>query len=109
MIGHSIGEFVAACIAGVFTLEDALMLVANRGRFMWDLPEGAMLSVRLPAKEVEPRLSAELAIAAINGPSLCVVSGPHRGDRGSAKTTRKRRSCLSPFTHLPRFPFPNDG
>ncbi|MBC1219816.1 aminotransferase class III-fold pyridoxal phosphate-dependent enzyme [Nostoc sp. UCD121] len=76
MIGHSIGEFVAACIAGVFTLEDALMLVANRGRFMWDLPQGAMLSVRLPAKEVEPRLSAELAIAAINGPSLCVVSGP---------------------------------
>ncbi|NEU82384.1 type I polyketide synthase [Nostoc sp. UIC 10630] len=76
MIGHSIGEFVAACIAGVFTLEDALMLVANRGRFMWNLPEGAMLSVRLPAKEVEPRLSPELAIAAINGPSLCVVSGP---------------------------------
>ncbi|QLE39378.1 aminotransferase class III-fold pyridoxal phosphate-dependent enzyme [Nostoc sp. C052] len=76
MIGHSIGEFVAACIAGVFTLEDALMLVATRGRLMWELPEGAMLSVRLPAKEVEPRLSAELAIAAINGPSLCVVSGP---------------------------------
>ena len=76
MIGHSIGEFVAACIAGVFTLEDALMLVATRGRLMWDLPAGAMLSVRLPAKEVEPRLSAELAIAAINGPSLCVVSGP---------------------------------
>ncbi|MDZ7949779.1 aminotransferase class III-fold pyridoxal phosphate-dependent enzyme [Nostoc sp. DedQUE09] len=76
MIGHSIGEFVAACIAGVFTLEDALMLVATRGRLMWELPAGAMLSVRLPAKEVEPRLSAELAIAAINGPSLCVVSGP---------------------------------
>ncbi|MDZ7969594.1 MAG: aminotransferase class III-fold pyridoxal phosphate-dependent enzyme [Nostoc sp. DedSLP03] len=76
MIGHSIGEFVAACIAGVFTLEDALMLVATRGRFMWELPAGAMLSVRLPAKQVEPRLSAELAIAAINGPSLCVVSGP---------------------------------
>ncbi|MEH2260074.1 aminotransferase class III-fold pyridoxal phosphate-dependent enzyme [Nostoc sp.] len=76
MIGHSIGEFVAACIAGVFTLEDALMLVATRGRFMWELPAGAMLSVRLPAKEVEPRLSTELAIAAINGPSLCVVSGP---------------------------------
>ncbi|MGV0103651.1 beta-ketoacyl synthase N-terminal-like domain-containing protein [Nostoc sp. DSM 114160] len=76
MIGHSIGEFVAACIAGVFTLEDALMLVATRGRFMWELPAGAMLSVRLPAKEIEPRLSAELAIAAINGPSLCVISGP---------------------------------
>ncbi|MEH2332068.1 aminotransferase class III-fold pyridoxal phosphate-dependent enzyme [Nostoc sp.] len=76
MIGHSIGEFVAACIAGVFTLEDALMLVVNRSRLMWELPAGAMLSVRLPAKEVEPRLSTELAIAAINGPSLCVVSGP---------------------------------
>ncbi|OUL34269.1 beta-ketoacyl synthase [Nostoc sp. T09] len=76
MIGHSIGEFVAACIAGVFSLEDALMLVATRGRLMWELPGGAMLSVRLPAKEVEPRLSSELAIAAINGPSLCVVSGP---------------------------------
>ncbi|WP_410477616.1 acyltransferase domain-containing protein [Nostoc sphaeroides] len=76
MIGHSIGEFVAACIAGVFTLEDALMLVASRGRLMWELPAGAMLSVRLPAKELEPRLSAEIAIAAINGPSLCVVSGP---------------------------------
>ncbi|MBE9104716.1 aminotransferase class III-fold pyridoxal phosphate-dependent enzyme [Nostoc cf. edaphicum LEGE 07299] len=76
MIGHSIGEFVAACIAGIFTLEDALMLVATRGRLMWKLPAGAMLSVRLPAKEVESRLSAELAIAAINGPSLCVISGP---------------------------------
>ncbi|OUL24322.1 beta-ketoacyl synthase [Nostoc sp. RF31YmG] len=76
MIGHSIGEFVAACIAGVFSLEDALMLVATRGRLMWELPGGAMLSVRLPVNEVEPRLSAELAIAAINGPSLCVVAGP---------------------------------
>ncbi|MBD2339551.1 aminotransferase class III-fold pyridoxal phosphate-dependent enzyme [Calothrix sp. FACHB-156] len=76
MIGHSIGEFVAACIAGVFSLEDALLLVATRGRLMWELPGGAMLSVRLPAKEVEPRLSTELAIAAINGPSLCVVAGP---------------------------------
>jgi amino acid adenylation domain-containing protein len=76
MIGHSIGEFVAACVARVFSLEDALMLVATRGRMMWELPSGAMLSVRLPAAEVEKRLTAEMAIAAINGPSLCVVSGP---------------------------------
>ena len=76
MIGHSIGEFVAASLAGVFSLEDGLKLVATRGRLMWELPGGAMLSVRLPAKEMEKRLGKELAIAAINGPSLCVVSGP---------------------------------
>jgi len=76
MIGHSIGEFVAACLAGVFSLEDGLKLVATRGRLMWELPEGAMLSVRLPVEAVEKRLSGELAIAAINSPSLCVVSGP---------------------------------
>jgi amino acid adenylation domain-containing protein len=74
-IGHSIGEFVGACLSGVFSLEDALMLVATRGKMMWDLPPGAMLSVRLAAKEVESYLNPELAIAAINGPSLCVVSG----------------------------------
>ncbi len=75
-IGHSIGEFVSACLAGVFSLEDALMLVAARGRLMWDLPGGGMLSVRLPAAEIAPRLSVDLAIAAINAPALCVVSGP---------------------------------
>lgn len=75
MIGHSIGEYVAACLAKVFSLEDALMLVATRGNMMQDLPEGAMLSIRLPAEEIEPRLSLELSIAAVNSPSLCVVSG----------------------------------
>ncbi|MCY7337781.1 MAG: acyltransferase domain-containing protein, partial [Chamaesiphon sp.] len=74
-IGHSIGEFVAACLAGVFSLPDALKLVAARGKLMWDLPAGAMLSVRLPAAEIAARLTSELAIAAINSPVLCVVSG----------------------------------
>jgi acyl transferase domain-containing protein/glutamate-1-semialdehyde aminotransferase len=73
-IGHSIGEYVSACLAGVFSLEDALLLVANRGRMMWDLPRGSMLSVRLSAAELEPQLSG-LAIAAVNSPTLCVVSG----------------------------------
>jgi amino acid adenylation domain-containing protein len=79
MLGHSIGEFVAACLAGVFTLEDALVVVATRGRMMQALPSGGMLSVRLPAEEVSARLAAEseLDLAAINGPSLCVVAGPH--------------------------------
>ena len=77
MIGHSIGEFVAACLSGVFSLEDALRLVATRGRLMQgSLPGGSMLSVKLPAIAVEPRLSGELAIAAVNAPDLCVVSGP---------------------------------
>uniref|UniRef100_UPI0025DCC49E type I polyketide synthase n=1 Tax=Nevskia sp. TaxID=1929292 RepID=UPI0025DCC49E len=76
MIGHSIGEFVAATLAGVMALEDALAIVAARGRLMGELPGGAMLSVRLPEAEVLPLLNDKLAIAAINGPSLCVVSGP---------------------------------
>ena len=76
MIGHSIGEYVAACLAGVLTLEDALTLVATRGRLMGDLPGGAMLSVSLPASQVETRLSETLSLAAVNSPSLTVVSGP---------------------------------
>lgn len=76
MIGHSVGEFVAACLAGVFALEDVLPLVAARGRLMQDLPSGGMLAVRLPEAELLPLLGADLAIAAINGPALCVASGP---------------------------------
>jgi amino acid adenylation domain-containing protein len=75
MIGHSIGEFVAACLAGVFSLSDALKLVAARGQLIWDLPAGSMLSVRLPAIEMAKRLPPTLSIAAINSPVLCVVSG----------------------------------
>lgn len=74
-IGHSIGEFVSACLAGVFSLEDALMLVAARGRLMWDLPGGSMLSVRLSATAMATRLTGNITIAAINSPNLCVVAG----------------------------------
>jgi phthiocerol/phenolphthiocerol synthesis type-I polyketide synthase E len=76
MLGHGVGEYVAACLAGVFSLEDALALVAERGRLMQSVGSGAMHAVSLPAAEVEPMLGGSLAIAAVNAPDLCVVSGP---------------------------------
>ena len=76
MIGHSMGEYTAAHLAGVFSLEDALRLVALRGRLFERVPEGGMLSVALPAEELQARMSGELSIAAVNAPELCVASGP---------------------------------
>ena len=84
LLGHSIGEYVAATLAGVFSLEDALRLVARRGQLIQDLAPGAMLMAPLPAAEVEALLhqsadgngGAPLSIAAINGPAQCVISGP---------------------------------
>ncbi|HEX5001326.1 MAG TPA: amino acid adenylation domain-containing protein [Bacteroidia bacterium] len=77
LVGHSIGEFTAACISGVMSLEDAIMLVAHRGKMMQEQPGGSMLTVRISASELESELPESLSIAAINGPSLCVVSGNH--------------------------------
>ena len=76
MIGHSVGEYTAACLSGVFSLKDALALVALRGRLFETLPEGSMASVPLPADEVEALLGEDLSIAAVNRTDLCVVSGP---------------------------------
>lgn len=76
MIGHSLGEYVAACLAGVFTLEDALALVAARGRLMQQQPPGAMLAVPLSEATLMPLLGAELAVASSNGPASSVVAGP---------------------------------
>lgn len=75
MIGHSIGEYVAACLAGVFQLPDALKIVAARGRLMQSMPPGVMLAVPLPEDEVRPLAEGLLEIAAVNSPSMCVVSG----------------------------------
>ena len=77
LIGYSIGEYVAACLAGVFTLEDALLLVAGRARIIQELPGGSMLAVPLAAEEVGPLLAdARLSLCASNGPALSVVGGP---------------------------------
>ena len=76
MIGHSVGEFVAATLAGVFRLEDALAVVATRGQLMQALPRGVMLSVRMPEADLRPLLPKGVELAAINGPAACVASGP---------------------------------
>ncbi|HEY7416334.1 MAG TPA: type I polyketide synthase, partial [Ktedonobacteraceae bacterium] len=76
MLGHSIGEYVAACLAGVFTLQDALRLTARRGQLMQSLPPGSMLSVPMSEHELLPLLDRQLALAAVNAPSSCVVAGP---------------------------------
>ncbi|UCH95453.1 MAG: SDR family NAD(P)-dependent oxidoreductase [Candidatus Aminicenantes bacterium] len=77
MIGHSIGEYTAACLSGVFSLEDALKLVYVRGKLMEKMPAGDMLSVELPEKELTPLLNPNISLAAVNSPSHCVVSGTH--------------------------------
>lgn len=76
MIGHSIGEYVAACVAGVFTLADALNIVATRGRLMQSMQPGVMVAVLHPEPDVRALLGGTMEIAAVNSPSTCVVSGP---------------------------------
>ncbi|KQR67623.1 type I polyketide synthase [Pedobacter sp. Leaf176] len=75
LCGHSVGEYVAAHLAGIFSLEDGLRLVANRGQLISQLPAGAMLSVRESSDVVSGLLFGELSIAAINSPKVCVVAG----------------------------------
>lgn len=75
MIGHSIGEYAAACLAGVFSFEDAIFLVAQRARLMQGLPGGAMSAVQLAESELSPYLGDKLSLAAVNSSQLCVVSG----------------------------------
>lgn len=74
MIGHSIGEYVAACLAGVLSLQDALQLVTLRGRLVQQTESGVMLTVMLSESELAPYLTGDCDLAAVNGSALCVVS-----------------------------------
>ena len=76
LLGHSVGEFVAACLAGVLSLEDALRLVHHRGRLMQSAEPGVMLAVRSAASDVVAEVDAASGLAAVNAPKLCVVAGP---------------------------------
>jgi acyl transferase domain-containing protein/glutamate-1-semialdehyde aminotransferase len=94
MIGHSLGEYVAACLAGVFSRNDALRILSARARMMQDLPAGAMLAVRLPETEVMPYLGDKLSVAALNSPGMTVVSGPFDAiDNLTAVLEEKKVMC----------------
>ncbi|MGP4971773.1 condensation domain-containing protein [Psychrobacter aquimaris] len=74
-VGHSLGEYVAACLAGIMSLDDALYVVAERGRLMQSLSEGEMLSIAMSAEDTRPLIKDSLSIAAINGSKSTVISG----------------------------------
>ncbi len=90
MIGHSVGEYVAATLAGVMTLEDALRIIARRGALISALPRGSMLAVMAPSDRLTPFVSGGVSVAAINGPGYSVLSGPDEEiDRIEAALTKE--------------------
>ncbi len=110
VIGHSVGEYVAACVAGVFSLEDGLQLIRERGRLMQALPPGgAMAAVFAPAEVVQAEIGADadrISIAAVNAPDSIVVSG-HEGtlsgllERLAARNIQGRKLFISLAAHSP--------
>ncbi|GAA2143475.1 hypothetical protein GCM10009760_29920 [Kitasatospora kazusensis] len=102
--GHSLGAFAAACIAGVMSLPDALRLVVARGKLLRSLPAGAMLAVPLPESELADLLVDGIELAAVNGPSQCVLSGPaaavgELGDRLTGRGVDAKRLHIAAAGH----------
>jgi acyl transferase domain-containing protein/acyl carrier protein len=97
MIGHSLGEYVACCIAGVITLDEALHLVAERGRLVQTVRRGSMLAVSLTEEELLKRLPPEICIAAINSPRQTMVSGPTESIDAFAATLIAERIACQPL------------
>lgn len=93
MVGYSLGEYVAACISGVFSLEEALKLVVLRGRLIDETPDGAVLSVPLSEEEIKPLLKEDISLAIVNGPS-CIVAGPAAAIETFAREMREQRTIF---------------
>ncbi len=98
MIGHSIGEYVAACLGGVFSLEDALTLVAGRGRLMQSMPRGSMLAVRLDEQSLRSYLGEGISLAVINGISATVAAGPADAIEDLQKRLTEKSIDSTPLT-----------
>jgi acyl transferase domain-containing protein len=95
-IGHSLGEYVAACVSGVLSYQDALRIVCLRGRLMEKSPDGAMLAISLPENQLSALLESEdgIWLSAVNAPSLCLVSGePARISAFEERLTRDGVEC----------------
>jgi acyl transferase domain-containing protein len=107
VMGHSVGEYVAACIAGVFSLEDGLKLITARGRLMHALPpDGEMASVKTDLGRVARALSADVSIGAYNGPEAIVVSGRKEAVRAvcrelEAEGIKTKTLAVSIASHSP--------
>lgn len=98
MVGHSIGEYTAACIAEVFSLEDAINIVYYRGNLMQKLVNGSMLSVQLPENELLKLIPDTLDLAVINSPNSCVISGSNN-EIEKFKTKLDERRIVSTILH----------
>lgn len=96
MLGHSLGEYTAACVAGVLDVEDALKLVDGRSRLMASLPKGTMASVRASAETLLPMLPAGVSLCADNGPEHCVIGG----DPASMMAVLERLNAASIESHI---------
>ncbi|MEM9446187.1 MAG: beta-ketoacyl synthase N-terminal-like domain-containing protein [Verrucomicrobiota bacterium] len=94
MLGHSLGEYVAACLAGVFSLEDALKIVCKRGQLMQSCPKGKMLAVRMRVEAAKEILTERLEVAAVNSPEQIVISGTEE-DILTLKNELERKGIVS--------------
>ena len=102
MVGYSVGEYVASCLSGVLSLEDALKLVARRARLIQELPAGSMTAVPLAEEEIAPLLARHgLSLAALNGPAVSVAAGPEEAVSALERELEERGTVCRrlPTTH----------